>query len=61
MIRDCSFEELGNRFYWDLQDIPSILGTNGQAQMKAVLEGFATCYFSELKNDGCINIPMQIG
>ena len=61
MISDCRFEELGNRIYWDIQDIPTIFGEEDQAKMKAVLEGVANRYFFEVKMEGSILNDHAIG
>ena len=45
MIKDCRFEELGQRLYWDLQDIPSLFGADDQARIRTVLETISERYF----------------
>ncbi|MDI1493491.1 MAG: hypothetical protein OHK93_005281 [Ramalina farinacea] len=45
MIKECRFEELGQRLFWDLQDIPSLFGADDQARIRTVLETISERYF----------------
>ena len=62
MIKECRFEGLGNRLYWDLQGIPSIFGADDQARIRTVLETVSERYFftitagEAVKNDHAIQL-----